>query len=212
LERSTDGGKTWKRAAASSLAPIVRLGIDGAGNLYTIGGTGQDCSTHYTAYSAAGEVAESTGNPLNVWFPRPKDPDQVYGPGGTKAAPCEDAHVVGMASLNTADALLVCSNGLLMTSADSGKSWEEADELPGTMAVGSGQGRFWVAGEGKNCDGVAVRALTVSDGEVSRGPTRCAPASKVTAGGVALDVSGDTVWLWAGNKVRRSTDGGRTWS
>ncbi len=196
----------------SGLAPIVRLGADGTGDFYTIGGAGQECSTRYTAYSTDGAVVASTDNPLNLWYSRPKDRDQVYGPGKTKAAPCDEDHVVGLASLVLSDALVICTNGSAMVTSDSGKSWEEADQLPGTMAVASGGGRYWIAGTSTRCDGISVRSLTASEGELSRGPSRCAPASQVTAGGVAIDVSDNTIWVWAGQKVRTSTDGGRTWT
>jgi hypothetical protein len=212
VERSTDGGKSWMRVLRSGLAPIVRLGMDGTGDFYTIGGAGQDCSTQYTAYSADGAIVAQTGNPLNLWFPRPNDRDQVYGPGKTRAAPCDQAHVVGMTSLSISDALVVCSNGAAMVTSDSGRSWDEADELPGTMAVGSGGGRYWIAGTSAKCDGVLVRSLTLREGELSRGPSRCAPASKVAPGAVAIDVSDNTIWIWAGQKVTTSTDGGRSWT
>ena len=212
MERSTDGGKTWKRAVRSGPAPIVRLGTDGTGDFYIIGGAGQECSTRYTAYSNDGAIVASTNNPSNLWFSRPKNRDQVNGPGQSKAAPCDDDHVVGLASLSISEALVICSNGSAMVTSDSGKSWEEADQVPGTMAVGSGGGRYWIAGTSATCDGISVRSLTGSDGELSRGPSRCAPASQVTPGGVAVDVSGNAIWVWAGPRVRTSTDGGRTWT
>ena len=212
VERSTDGGKTWRRAVNSGLAPIVRLGLDGAGNVYTIGGEGDACSTRYTEYSADGEVVASTDNPINLWFSRPKDRDQVYGPGSNEATPCDGSHVVGVSSLTVSEALVICTDGSAMVTSDSGESWEEADQLPGTMAVGSGGGRYWIAGIAAKCDGISVRSLASSKGELTPGPSRCAPASKVTAGRVAIDVSDKTIWVWAGQKVRTSTDGGETWT
>jgi hypothetical protein len=214
VERSTDGGKTWRRAINSGLAPIVRLGLDGAGNVYTIGGAGDACSTRYTAYTSEGAVSESTDNPINLWFSRPKDRDQIYGPGNNEAAPCDGSHVVGMSSLTVSDseALVICTDGLAMVTSDSGKTWEKADQLPGTMAVGSGGGRYWVAGTTAKCDGISVRSLEFSEGELTRGPSSCAPASKVTPGGVAIDFSDKAIWVWAGQKVRTSTDGGQTWT
>jgi hypothetical protein len=188
------------------------VGIDGTGNFYTIGGAGQDCSTQYIAYSTDGAVVAETGNPLNLWFSRPKNRDEVYGPGKTKATPCDEAHVVGMASLSISDALVICSNGSAMVTSDSARSWDEADQLPGTLAVGSGGGRYWIAGTSAKCDGLSVRSLMASDGELSRGPSRCAPASKLVAGEVAIDVSDSAIWVWAGRRVRVSTDGGRSWT
>ena len=212
VERSTDGGTTWRRAVESGLAPIVRLGLDEAGNIYTIGGTGQECSTLYAAYTTDGAVAETTDNPMNLWFSRPKDRDQIYSPRNNKAAPCDASHVVGMSSLTVSEALVICTDGSAMVTSDSGESWEEADQLPGTMAVGSGGGRYWIAGIAAKCDGISVRSLASSKGELTPGPSRCAPASKVTAGRVAIDVSDKTIWVWAGQKVRTSTDGGETWT
>jgi hypothetical protein len=46
--------------------------------------------------------------------------------------------VVGLASLSTSEALLVCIGGSVMVTSNSGKSWKKADELVGTMAVGAG--------------------------------------------------------------------------
>jgi hypothetical protein len=196
----------------SGLAPIVRIGMDGTGDFYTIGGAGQECSTRYAAYSADSGIVASTDNPLSMWFSRPKDRDQVYSPGKTKAEPCDEGHVVGLASLSISDALVICSNGGAMVTSDSGRSWDEADQLPGTMSVASGGGRYWIAGTSAKCDGILVRSLTVSGGELTRGRSRCAPASKVAPGGVAIDVSDKTIWIWAGDKVRTSTDEGRSWT
>jgi hypothetical protein len=212
VERSTDGGETWVRVVSSGLAPIVRLGMDGTGDFYTIGGAGQECSATYTAYSDDGAIVASTDNPLNLWYSGPKDRDQVYGPGKTKATPCDEGHVVGLASLSLSDALVICTNGSAMVTSDSGKSWLEAGELPGAMAVASGGGRYWIAGASTKCDGISVRSLTASEGKLSRGPKRCAPAAQVTAGRVAIDVSNDTIWVWVGQKAMISTDGGQTWT
>jgi hypothetical protein len=80
----------------------------------------------------------------------------------------------------------------------------------GTMAVGVGDGRFWVAGKGKNCDGIAVQSLSLADGRISPGGSHCAELP-LTPGRIAIDGSGKGIWLWAGNKVQVSTDNGRTW-
>jgi hypothetical protein len=212
VERSTDRGDTWREMFKTGIAPIVRLGMDEVGNVYTVGGNGQDCSPQYTAYSADGAVVGQTPNPLDVWYVGPKNRDTVSGPARVKAAPCKKAHVVGLTAIDTSQALLSCTNGAVMVTSDSGASWSKADQFVGAMAVGSGGGRYWIAGTDSSCDGVWVRSLTVDGSKVDRGPSLCAPSSNLSAGRVAIDVSGSAIWLWAGDRVQISTDAGRHWS
>ncbi len=210
LERSTDGGETWVAVTKSDLAPIVRLGIDG-GNLYTVVGRAGDCSPRYIAYSPNGVIVAQTNSPRNLWFLGTSNRDQVYSPPGTRSKPCRRSHTVGLATIDVTQALVICTDGSARMTTDSGKSWTKADQLTGTIAIGSGGGHYWVAGKISSCDGVAVRRLEVRGDKLSRGPSRCARGLKITPGRVALDVSGATIWLWVGNKIYISTDAGRTW-
>jgi hypothetical protein len=212
IERSVNGGKSWKRTVDPALGPLVRLGVESNGSLYTVGGAGEGCSVRYIAYAPDGAIEAQTGRPKGIWFRLPKDVDQIQGPGSGRAAPCKGEHVVGLASISTSEALVTCTDGSVMVTSDSGKSWDLADELDGAMAVGAGGGRFWAAGKGKNCDGVAIRSFSLSAGKLSRGRSRCAAELAATPDQIAIDVSGNAIWLWADNKVQVSTDGGRTWS
>jgi hypothetical protein len=211
LERSTDAGRTWTDAAKIDLAPITRLGLE-AGNVYAVGGGGKSCSPRYVAYSSNGVVVAQTASPKNLWFIDPSNRDQVYGPPGIKSKPCRRQHVVGLATIDAFKALLVCTDGTAMMTTDSGKSWAKADELPETTAVGSGGGHFWVARKIPSCHGVSVQRLKVNGDELSRGARRCARGVEIAPGRMALDVSGTAIWLWVGDEVRISTDGGRSWS
>jgi hypothetical protein len=211
VEYSEDGGKSWRGAEKAALGPIVRLGVENNGNLYAVGGAGKDCSIRYVSYSKTGQVASQTATPRGIWFRDPKNPDEIYGPGSARATPCKGQQAVGLASLSTTVALLVCTDGSLMASSNSGKSWKKADELVGTMAVGAAAGRFWVAGQGKNCDGIAVRSLSLAAGKLSRGDSHCAADLPLTPGHISIDGSGKAIWLWAGDRVQVSTDRGRTW-
>jgi hypothetical protein len=211
VERSVDGGKSWRRTVDPALGPLVRLGVESGGKLYVLGGSGKDCSIRYVSYSTDGAIAAQTDNPHGVWYRDPKDPDRIQGPDSARATPCKEQHVVGLASLSRSEALLVCTRGSAMVTSDSGKSWKGAAELVGTMAVGAGRGRYWVAGEGENCDGIAVRSLSFTGGRLSNGRSLCIAGLTVTPGRIAIDVTGKAIWIWAGDKVQVSTDAGRTW-
>jgi hypothetical protein len=211
VERSTNGGVSWKRISRSGPAPIVQLGAEPNGNLFTIGGTRRTCSAHYVAYADDGTITASTSSPIDVWFPTPNNRDEINGPGETKAAPCK-GHVVGLAPLDPSRALVVCDEGAVMITDDSGVRWRLIATVPETLAVAAGPDRYWIAGVDHQCDGVAVRSLVVKSGIAVRGRNICAPAEDVQGGRVAMAVRGDSVWLWTGNNVRVSTDNGQSWN
>ncbi|HLM21360.1 MAG TPA: hypothetical protein VK390_07540 [Propionibacteriaceae bacterium] len=211
IERSTNRGKSWKRVARTNLAPIVGLGIEGKGNLYAVGGTGPKCSTRYIAYSRSGAVRGQTNAPQGVWFLEPGNSDRVIGPGNTKATPCRTQHIISLAALDDSRALLVCTEGSVAATSNAGRSWKKVGNLPGTMAVTAAGSRYWAAGSAKACDGVVVKSVGVEGDHLSTGRSRCVTNTEVSAGRVALGAGGNAIWLWAGDKLRISTNGGQSW-
>jgi hypothetical protein len=210
VERSTNGGASWERIVRTGPAPIVRLGAEPNGGIFTIGGAGRSCKARYAAYANDGTVTASINKPVDVWFPTPKDRDEINEPRGTKATPC-DGHVVGLASLDLSRALVVCDDGAAMSTLDSGKTWRQVAQIPNSLAIAAAGGRYWVAGTTVDCDGITVRALAVKASNASVSAGDCAPLDDVRAGQVALDVSDRAIWVWAGSKIAVTTDGGRTW-
>jgi hypothetical protein len=210
IERSTNGGASWKGVVRTGPAPIVRLGAETNGDLFVIGGTRRSCSVRYVAYAGDGTVTTSA-SPANVWFPTPENRDEINGPGGTKDTPC-DGHAIGLASLSLDRALVMCDDGTAMSSGNAGKTWRQVARIPDALAITAGSGRYWVGGTHEGCDGVTVQALTENGGSLVRGRTRCAAGLEVAAGQVAFDVTGDgTIWLWSGSRVVVSRDDGQTW-
>jgi hypothetical protein len=210
VERSTDAGASWKLIDRTGLAPIVRLGAEPSGDLFTIGGSSRSCSARYVAYANDGKITASTNNPVDVWFPTPTDRDEINGPGDTKASPCR-GHAVGFAPSSLSRALVICADGAAMSTRNSGKTWQQVGQIPNALAIASAGGQYWVAGAAEDCDGVTVQSLTATSASLTRGRVRCSPGIDVAAGQVAIDVSGDTIWLWLGDKVAVSKNNGRTW-
>jgi hypothetical protein len=210
IERSTNGGASWKRVVRTGPTPIVRLGAEPSGDLFTIGGTRRNCSVRYVAYADDGTVTTSA-SPTGVWFLTPEDVDEINAPGGTKVTPC-NGHAIGLASVNLSRALVICDDGTAMSTGSSGKTWRQVARIPDALAVTAGSGRYWVAAAHEDCDGVTVQPLTEESGSLTRGRTRCAAGLDVAAGQVAFDVTGEgAIWLWSGSRVVVSRDDGQTW-
>jgi hypothetical protein len=210
IERSINGGASWKEVVPTGPAPIVRLGAEPSGDLFAIGGTRRSCSVRYVAYAVDGTVTTSA-RPANVWFPTPENRDEINGPNGTKETPCH-GHAIGLASLSLSGVLVMCDDGTAMSSGDSGKTWRLVARIPDALAVTAASGRYWVAAAHEDCNGVTVQSLTEKGGSLTRGGTRCAAGLEVAAGQVAFDVTGDgTIWLWSGSRVVVSRDDGQTW-
>ena len=210
IERSTNGGDSWKRIVGTGPAPIVQLGAEPSGDLFAIGGTRRSCSVRYVAYAGDGTVTTSA-SPANVWFPTPENRDEINGPDGTKDTPCH-GHAIGLASLSLSRALVMCDDGTAMSSGNSGKTWRQLARIPDALAVTAGSRRYWVAAAHEDCNGVTVQSLTEKGGSLTRGGTRCAAGLEVAAGQVAIDVTGDgTIWLWTRSTVVVSKDDGQTW-
>jgi hypothetical protein len=209
IERSTNGGASWKGVVRTGPTAIVRLGAEPSGDLFAIGGTRRTCSARYVVYAGDGTVTTSA-SPANVWFPTPENRDEINGPDGTKNTPCH-GHAIGLASLSLSRALVMCDDGAAMSSGNSGKTWRQVARIPDALAVTAGSGRYWVAAAHEGCDGVTVQSLTEKSGSLTRGGTRCAAGLEVVAGQVAFNVTGDgTVWLWSGTRVVVSRDDGQT--
>ena len=210
IERSTNGGASWKGVVRTGPTPIVRLGAEPSGDLFAIGGTRRNCSVRYVTYAGDGTVTTSA-SPANVWFPTPENRDEINGPDGTKDTPCH-GHAIAPASLTLSRALVMCDDGTAMSSSNSGKTWRQLARIPDALAVTAGSGRYWVAAAHEGCDGVTVQSLTEESGSLTRGGTRCAAGLEVAAGQVAFDVTDDgTIWLWTGSRVVISRDDGQTW-
>jgi hypothetical protein len=209
IERSTNGGASWKQVVRTGPAPIVRLGAAPGDDIFTVGGTGHGCSARYMVYATDGTATASSTSLVNVWHPTPADRDEINGPDGAQTTPCKGGHVIGLAPLKSSQALVICDDGAAISTRDSGKTWRQVAQIPNTLAITAGRGRYWAAGVQENCDGVAVQSLTEENASLT-GP-RCAPGLDVATGQVAIDVTGGTIWLWSGNRVAISTDDGETW-
>lgn len=213
LEHSSDGGVTWT-AQDVGLAPIARLKATSATSVFAIGG-GEDCAPTFRLSTTAGTAWTTTDTELpGSWYLEPAARDalqaQVHGPRGDLVAPCPTG-VVDLAALDDARAGLLCVDGSFQTTDDGGASWSQEGAAPDAVAIAPAGGAYVVAAVREPCAGLAVLTVANDGTGLDAAPTACAPVDVAAPGQVAVAAVGSAVWVWAGDLVVVSRDGGVTW-
>ena len=88
-----------------------------------------------------------------------------------------------------------------MSTLKSGKTWHQVGQIPNALAIASAGGQYWVAEASEDCDGVTVQSLTESSGRRPADEAGALRAPMSPLAKPAVDVTGDTIWLWLGDKV-----------
>lgn len=204
LERTTDGGASWEELPMN-LAPVVRVRVLGEQTLFAIGG-GAGCEPTYLSSSTSGTSWLVNDEYLEgSWYLDPADRDVVATPAGVGEVPCEP---VDLAGLNTSNGAILCTDGLVMRTEDGGASWQETSPPGSPRAIGVFDGGYLLAGEGEGCEGVAVAALSTDGGADE---PMCVDVAADATADLAVAGWDGAIWLWAGDEVLVSADGGQNW-
>lgn len=213
---TTDGGSSWRdtdATAPTGVTAIQRIVVEAPDVATMVALRGSDCAPTIIRTFVAGDNYEEYPEELAAaWFVDPADRSRVQSPTGTASAPCRS--VVALAARDGASALVLCGDGSLAATADGGASWTAAVAAPGVQAIGSASAGFIAAAVGREgCAGIQV--LQIDAASAASSATGCLPteiAAAEFAGVVAIAEAASTVWLWAGDLVQRSSDGGASWS
>ncbi len=207
LEVTRDGGATWSAVnAGEELSGISRILARTEGYVLAVAQLSGNCSQTVVAQSYGfgdyWEIAE--GGEQTTWYVHADDGETVNAPDvGPVAAPCP---VARLTSLSAGSALALCQDGSLAVTGDSGLSWSHSDVFPGSQSVTVSADTYLLAQSGlDNCDGTQVSRLA---GDLTVESGVCVPATGEAA--IAGNATG-AVWLWAGDAILRSPDGGLTW-
>ena len=211
-ERTTDSGVSWASFNASietdSSSILTMTVVDQTEtSLVTLDAT--NCAAQVVdTYVAGEEWANYPERASGRWFINPANRAVVHTPNGDVAAPC--ASVAAFAARSSTAAGLLCSDGTFLRTSDAGASWGAALALPGAVTLTSaGDGYLIVAQSQANCAGLQVLAT----GEATDAPLAIDGCREVAfnPGDVAVSSGGGILWLWAGDTISRSNDGGATW-
>ncbi|MBF4578663.1 hypothetical protein [Frigoribacterium sp. VKM Ac-2530] len=211
LESTTSGGGTWSATSVSSeaaLAGVDRLQATAADTVFVVGPAGAGCTPSFAqTFTGGAEFRDYPDRLAAAWFVSRTSTSTVHSPAGDRPAPCA---VIDLAVAGDARAAVLCGDGTVHRTVDSASTWDAGTAVQGAVALTSGAGGYLVAASGAaGCDGVAISSVV--DSATAVAPLGCAPATVDAPGAVAVSAAAGSLWLWAGDAVLVSADGGRTW-
>lgn len=211
LETTATGGADWSSTSVETdvgLAGIDRLQAADAATVFVVGPAGATCAPAFAqTFSGGAEFGDYPDRLAAAWYVARTDTGTVHSPSGDHAAPCP---VIDLAVVSDTRAGVLCGDGTLHRTVDGATSWDAGVVVEGALAVAADAGAYLVASGGVvGCDGVAV--ASVGDTATAPAPVGCAPVTVDNPGTVAASASAGSLWIWAGDAVVVSADGGSTW-
>jgi hypothetical protein len=214
-ELTTDSGITWKKTDASGptqVTALQRITVTSQSAATMVGFAKVDCAPELVRTFVGGDSFRSYPDQLDAaWYVYPGDRAAVHSPIGAAKAPC--AAVVVLAPRDAKNAAVLCGNGEVYATADAAVTWSDPVAAPGALNITSTNSGYLAATVGRSeCAGIQLLSLST---DLASTPTGCYPVVepvKTLVGTVAVSSAAGTIWLWAGNSVVRSLDGGATWN
>ncbi|MGO4784637.1 hypothetical protein [Cryobacterium sp. W22_MBD10_FK3] len=216
-ELTTDAGESWLSTDATNdveITTLQSLNVVSDTLIELVGLSADDCTPQFAKSFVAGDDYSSYPEQLDGrWYVDPADRSVVHTPIGEAAAPC--AAVVALAPrLDVAgSAAVLCADTQVFTTANSAETWSEPFQIPGSVNLAVTAVGYVVATVGlPECAGVQLMVLSVESSTVTSTGCLLVDASVETMpGNVAVAEASGTLWLWVGNDVKRSLDGGMAW-
>jgi hypothetical protein len=209
FEFSNDGGATWQAGNAtgstdSTMALTLSIGGPEFVQMVTLAAAG--CAPQYIRSFVSGIDWEVFNNDLGAaWFLNPGTPGVVHSPQGDLPTPCTAVALSG-----TGDrAAVLCDDSTVATTTDAAATWAAPVPVPGAAAIAVSPNGYRVAV--LNAEGcLGGQDLEVADGVLT--PPGGSLSATAAPGEVAITTAADdSVYVWAGDTVARSADGGAGW-
>ena len=218
-EFTTDAGETWLETTATGPTGVVSLQsivIEGPQVASMIGQNPDDCAAMFVRTFVAGDnYAEYSADLDGAWFVNPTDRAVIHSTTGDIPAPCDQ--VIALAPHSDLRASALCDDGAVYVTADGAQTWSTVAATPGAMTIATVGEGYGVATVGDpTCSGVRL-GLFIEPGANPIAPVvpgACvenALSPEALAGQIAMADGAGTLWLWAGDSIVRSSDGGLTW-
>jgi hypothetical protein len=210
---STDSGATWKTmdaTGATKVTALQRIIVGSAASATMIGFSQVGCAPELVKTFQSGRNFAAYPKELaSAWYVNPATRGSVHSPSGDRPAPCST--VVAIAPSDTKSAAVLCADHTIYATVDAAASWSPPTPVVGASNLAlSTQGYLATAAADSRCAG--VRLVTLAGNPLATTTTACLPlAVAPPVDQVAVSQGAGTLWVWAGDSLKRSSDGGATW-
>lgn len=210
MATTTDGGRTWADTTVP-LRTIVRVRPTGHRVAFVIGAD-SPCTAALRNTIDGGATWASTIDVGDAWFRDPKSPNVVAGPGRSTSRPCAGQAVVDLAALSPRSARVLCADGLVRSTTNTGSAWTDSGKAIGAVALDASAASpaqtFVARLNAPDCAGVEIWRVD------QKAATSCVTVATLPKdpGQIALSLVTGGGWLSVGDTTMRSTDGLVTWS
>ncbi|MFD4422559.1 hypothetical protein ACFWN7_13805 [Agromyces sp. NPDC058484] len=211
VEVTDDAGASWEPFEAEGVSAVQQITADSDGFVALIGLASEDCAPSYERSFTDGADWQTAPDELSAsWFVDPANRAAVHAPSGDRPAPC--GAVVQLTVIDENSAALLCDDATVHATVDAGGTWLPPVAVPGAAAISAGADGYRVAVINQNgCVGAQVAGVTITDARLQADAAGVCLDATIAPGEAALAVGDDATWLWAGNALARSEDGGATW-
>ncbi|MDM7891964.1 hypothetical protein [Curtobacterium caseinilyticum] len=203
LEHTTDGGKEWQAVDLDAdVRTIAALRATSSG-VSVLVGTGDTCATEVRTTTDDGATwADGEAGAAGAGI---TEQGLVLG-GDVVDPPCEDPADAFRGDSTT---LVACDEQLDWRTGAG--AWVDVP-VDGVRAIAVDGGEYTLARAGTaSCDGLQIETMPAAGVTNATTTTPIGCNHVPTERPVALDRSGDDVWMWSGDSVAVSKDGGATW-
>jgi len=208
IERTVDGGASWEHTPVDDLTVHQVLSLSGTeSTVQAVARVEGGCSVDLLASFTEGDFwSQYPERVAEFSFIDPTSPSVLQIGGEATEAPCASPR-----ELRTGSAAIgVVCDGALFEMLDGSTDWTSI-AIPGLLAIAPNDTGYALAVAGvEGCAGLSFQLLPLLSEGV--GPTPISCVSDVELAQVTLAQSGESVWLWGGDRVLVSQDGGATWA
>jgi photosystem II stability/assembly factor-like uncharacterized protein len=212
LQRTADAGATWTDYTVDliDVGALLQLEAVSEVRVRALAGTGDNCVPLPIESYTMGVFWERPSTPTALWQSSAGGGGAVSGPTGEVPTPCRA--VAALASRSAGEAAVVCTDGSLQVTEDGGGTWAAPLTDRSAAAVAGTDSGYTVAVlDDDRCDGLGLVAVRLAAASTTRDGSFLSCLDSSTTSPVVMSAARAAVWVWVGEEVLVSRDGGRSW-